>query len=128
MYIRFVVTNKDLGSGKRQGIFQALAEARDDGLLYQYEIDQAKEIHQWFNENLDKPSSFTRSSKPHALKVAISWYKDSAVEHIKHMREIALILESHGIHVDVIQTERPGYIVYEDEFQVTAEPFNETEA
>ncbi len=31
-----------------------------------------------------------------------------------------------SVKVEVIRTERPGYIVYEDEFQVTAEPFAET--
>jgi hypothetical protein len=31
------------------------------------------------------------------------------------------ILENHGIVVDVIRTNRPGYVVYEDEFQVAAQ-------
>ena len=43
------------------------------------------------------------------------------------MREIASVLRAHGLQVDMIKTERPGYIVYEDEYQVTGEPFNETE-
>ena len=38
------------------------------------------------------------------------------------MREIASILERHGIIVNTIYTDRPGYIVYEDEYQITAEP------
>jgi len=42
------------------------------------------------------------------------------------MRELASILEGHGISVELLQTERPGYIVYEDNYQVTAEPFIET--
>ncbi len=42
------------------------------------------------------------------------------------MRLFAVILEAHGIAVDVIQTERPGYVVYEDSVQVAAEPFKET--
>jgi len=97
-------------------------------LLYEYEIERVKEIHKWFNENLEKPSSFNRSSKPHALNKAISWYKDTAKEHIALMRELALILEGHGFDVLVLQTEKPGYIVYEDEHQITAEPYSETGA
>ncbi len=42
------------------------------------------------------------------------------------MRVMAHILEAHGVHTEMIKTPRPGYIVYEDEFQVTAEPFGET--
>lgn len=128
MYIRFVVHLKDEDSGKRQGIFQTLVVVREMGLLYAYEVERVKEIHKWFNNNLDKPSSFNRSSKPHASSKAISWFKDSAKEHIAHMRELGAILEGHGIEVLMLQTERPGYIVYEDEHQITAEPFPETGA
>ena len=126
MYVRFVIHSKDQDSGRRQGIFQTLVEVRKAGLLYDYEEERVKEIHQWFNQNLDKPFSFSRSSKPRALYKAISWYKDSAKEHIAYMRELASILEGHGISVELLQTERPGYIVYEDNYQVTAEPFIET--
>lgn len=128
MYIRFVIHSKDEDSGRRQGIFQALVNAREAGLLYEYEVMRVEEIHNRFNQNLEKPAAFTRSSKPHALNKAISWYKDNAKKHISYMRELASILEGHGIAVDVLQTERPGYIVYEDEYQVTAEPFGETGA
>jgi len=128
VYIRFAVHSKDEDSGRRQGIFQTLVDVRKAGLLYEYEIERVKEIHKWFNENLEKPSSFNRSSKPHALNKAISWYKDTAKEHIALMRELALILEGHGFDVLVLQTEKPGYIVYEDEHQITAEPYSETGA
>ena len=126
MYIRFVVNMKDEDSGKRQGIFQTLVAVREQGLLYEYEVERVKVIHKWFNENLVKPTSFNRSSKPQALNKAISWFKDSAKEQISYMRELATILEGHGIEVMVLQTERPGYIVYEDEHQITAEPFTDT--
>jgi hypothetical protein len=39
------------------------------------------------------------------------------------IRELAAILESHDIATTMLTTERPGYVVYEDEFQVPAEPF-----
>lgn len=42
------------------------------------------------------------------------------------MHELAILLEAHGIIVNVIRTERPGYIVYEDPYQITAEPFSDT--
>lgn len=128
MYIRFVIHSLDEDSGKRQGIFQAIEDVREAGVLHEYEIVRVKEILRWFNTCLSKPSSFTRSSKPHALNKAISWYKDTAKEHISHMRELVSILEAHDITVDILQTNRPGYIVYEDEYQITAEPFKETGA
>ena len=39
------------------------------------------------------------------------------------MHGIVALLAEHGIHARMIQTDRPGYVVYEDPFQVAAEPF-----
>jgi hypothetical protein len=33
------------------------------------------------------------------------------------------VLERHGIYVKKIKTDKPGYLVYEDDWQVVAEPF-----
>lgn len=44
------------------------------------------------------------------------------------MRSLQQILEAHGIRVEIIRTDRPGYIVYEDAYQIAAEPFQDTGA
>jgi hypothetical protein len=59
------------------------------------------------------------------MPVAISWFKPGAREHISKMRELAALLQAHGLAVQQVHTTRPGYVVYEDEFQVTAIPFAE---
>jgi len=85
VYVRFVVHLKDADSGKRKGLFQALFEARRAGLLYDYEEERIKDILKWVDQNLDKPTSFSRSSKPRVFNTAIiSWYKDkdTAKEHM----------------------------------------------
>lgn len=128
MYIRFVIADKDSDSGRRQGVFQALVEASDTGLLYDYEEEQKKSLFQWFNENLKEPISLRRSSKFHTKNKAISWFKDTAIDHIARMRELIAILEAHDIEVQMLQTERPGYITYEDRYQIVAEAFNDTGA
>jgi hypothetical protein len=33
------------------------------------------------------------------------------------------LLEENGVSVRAFKTHKPGYIVYEDEYQVVAEPF-----
>jgi hypothetical protein len=33
------------------------------------------------------------------------------------------MLENHGVSVQMLKTERVGYVVYEDEYQIVAEPF-----
>jgi len=126
MFIRFVVQVHDAHSGRRQGLFQALSDLEHEGALLSHEQASYDEIYNWFRFHLKKPRSFARSSKPHAKNVAISWFKHTATEHIKKMHEMAQILEAHGIVVDVLRSERPGYVVYEDAHQVAAEPFRET--
>ena len=126
MYIRFVVDKLDCDSGKRQGLFQTIGELSEKKLLHKYEEDIVKEIRKWFSNHLEKPDSFTRSSTPHAINKAISWFKPTAKEHIDKMRQLTVIIEGHGFHVHVVSTDRPGYVVYEDEYQIAAEPYSET--
>lgn len=127
-YVRFVIPKNDQDSGRRQGLFQAVSDLERRGNLSSQEHTLYDEVYSWFRKNLRKPRSFTRSSKPHAKAVAISWFKDTASEHIRRMRILVSILDSHGIHVEMLTTDRPGYIVYEDAYQVAAEPFSDTGA
>ncbi len=129
MYLRFVVADIDEDSEKELGVFHAVRNLREDGKLYHYEEDQHDLIRGWFNENLEKPTRFTASKPPFYRKKnkAISWFKDSAHEHLAHVRSLVAILQNHGIPVRMLKTERVGYIVYEDEYQVVAEPFSDTQ-
>ena len=51
------------------------------------------------------------------------WFKPTATEHIAKVREISCILQQNGVYVRLIKAQRPGYVIYEDEYQVVAEPF-----
>ncbi|KRC19405.1 MULTISPECIES: hypothetical protein [unclassified Acidovorax] len=126
MFTRFVVHKNDDDSGRRQGLFQALADLESEGRLQGHHQDIYMELRDWFRHHLKQPSSFARAARPHAKKVALSWFKDSAVEHIRQMRRMSALLAEHDVPVDVLKTKRPGYIVYEDEHQVAAEPFSDT--
>jgi hypothetical protein len=126
MFVRFVIQKNDARSGRRQGLFQALARLEAAKVLLAHEQALYDEIYEWFRTILRTPKRFARSSRPHAKKVALSWFKDTATKHIAKMRAIAEILQRHGIEVEMLCTHRPGYVVYEDRFQVVAEPFSET--
>ena len=58
----------------------------------------------------------------------ISWFKDTAHVHIANIREMASILQRHGIPVTMLKAKRIGYVVYEDEYQILSEPFSDTRA
>jgi hypothetical protein len=36
------------------------------------------------------------------------------------------MLERYGVSVEMIKAKRLGYVLYEDEYQIAAYPFNET--
>jgi hypothetical protein len=125
MFIRFAITQKDRDSSRDSGIFQVAAQLRDTGKLYEHEHNQLRDLLNWFNTHLEKPSRFTASKPPYYRKQqrAISWFKHSANTHISKAREMAAIIEDQGIVVQALMSNRVGYIVYEDEYQVVAEPF-----
>ena len=125
MYLRFVVAEIDEDSQCELGIFHALGHLRDDGKLLPYEVEQHELVREWFNQNLEKPTRFTTAKAPFYRKQnkAISWFKDSAIEHLSRIRALVAILENHGVSVRMLKTDRVGYIVYEDQYQIVAEPF-----
>jgi hypothetical protein len=49
--------------------------------------------------------------------------KDSAHKHLAQIREMIAILQNHDVAVRMLKSRRVGYVVYEDEYQVVAEPF-----
>jgi len=126
MYIRFVVGITDERSGRRKGVFAALGAFKKIPEVSAQDYRSYRTLAEWFNENLDMPSKFSRSSKPNAKPKALSWYKDSAAEYIQRTREVAELLTKYGIEVEMLKTSRPGYIVYESETQIVAEPYKDT--
>ena len=128
MYIRFVVLRANTSTGVRDGVFTTANELRDGDGLSDWEFEEIRQLLAWFGEHLETPTRFNRtSSKGWYRRSArgISWLRTTAVEHVTKMRALVAILESHGHHVTVIKAANPGYIVYEDEHQVVAEPFRE---
>ena len=126
MYVRFVVDKHDEVSGRSMGIFMAMDELLENGSLYEYEKELEDELYKWFKKNLKVPKAQSSKSNYHSKPMAISWFKDTANEHIDKMRQYAEILEAHQISVTQIVTERPGNVVYEDKQQIAAIPFNDT--
>ena len=114
MFVRFVVKQRDPNSGRRQGLFHAAGNLRDSGTLSAQDAADLKNIRDWFNENLRRPTRQAVSPRPHRKAQAISWFKDTAIQHIAKMREFQQVLERYGLDVDMITAHRLGYILFED--------------
>jgi hypothetical protein len=118
-YLRFVIGRKDEESRVEQGIFQAVAQALEWRDITGSDADELNELRRWFSDNLKKPTSFGRAR----LRLGICWFKNGSTEHISRIWEMVRILERNGIYVKKVRTDRPGYVIYEDEWQLVAEPF-----
>jgi len=128
MFLRFVTAELDDESHQELGIFHAARKLRDSGSLSHAEESLLQEIRDWFNNNLEKPKRFASAKPPYYRKRqnGISRFKDSA-QHIRRMREMVVLLEHHDVPTRMIKTARPGYVVYEDEFQIVAVPFADSD-
>ena len=118
-YVRFVIGRKDEDSQVEQGIFQAAAQALEWLSITGSDADELNELRAWFSKNLERPTSFGRDK----LRLGICWFKTGSTEHIFRIWEMVNILERNDIYVKKIRTDRPGYVIYEDEWQLVAEPF-----
>jgi hypothetical protein len=125
-YVRFCIPHRHQISQQPIGAFQAAYVLRDRGQLTPGEREWFDELDQWFKTHLKRPARFASSSRPNAPKRAISWLKLSAADHVTRMRELVALLAHKDVIVDELRTDRPGYVVYEDEHQVVAMPFSDS--
>lgn len=77
------------------------------------------------NRNTPPFANGTKDGAPGKKSKAISWFKDSAHEHTARVRSLVAILRHHEVAVRMLRADRVGYVVYEDEYQIVAEPFAE---
>ena len=128
-FLRFLVSSVNTASGVEGGLFGAAYSLRAAGLLSATERTTLEEHLAWFEQNLAIPERFNRSrSKGYYRRATkgISWFRDTAKEHLARMHELKRIVEANGYIVSLIKEDRVGYVTFEDENQVVAEPFADT--
>ena len=122
MFIRFVSGNVDEDSHVSAGLFTAVFDLMDDPLLRDEEYFVLRELMDWFDAYLKGPFHYRLRPASRAQR-AICWFKPTAHDHLSRAWEMATILERNDVFVRMIKVERTGYILYEDEAQILAEPF-----
>ena len=123
MYIRFVVNEKSEESGQKLGILHAVRYMYDDQEFSVIEAESISRVIDWLAENLESPLDHMNKQKLKKSETYISWFKATANIHINEIRVLASILKEKGVAVEALTTDRPGKIVYEDEFQIFSKPY-----
>lgn len=125
-YVRFETLVTDSDSARPMGFLVSSGElirAVDRNCLFRDEINSQMT---WFADHLPVPGRFNRTtSKGWRRRTArgISWFKPTAHECLDHVHRLVQLLAENGIPIQFRTTARPGYVVYEDDWQVVAEPF-----
>lgn len=117
-YIRFIVRSDHPSRTRCTGVVASLRIAGEEGRLPDYHVDYSNEIFDKLNKDLPCPPFKTSGWSLEC----VSWFKDTppAQEWISVFRDIIAILEDSDLIVGTLTTDRPGVIVYEDDFQVVA--------
>ena len=91
--------------------------------LPDYEIDALLELKDWFNMHLESP--FHHLPRTDRYRKAVCWFKPTAREQLARAWEMVTILERNDVLIWTIRSPKTGYVYYEDEAQVFAEPFGD---
>lgn len=130
MFLRFVHSTTVDGMRAREGFFTAAYDLRAQDGIDASDRKQLEDMLAWFRLNLGLPSKFARSKSKGAYRreqtPGLSWFKPGAKEHLSMAYELADLLGRHGYHIEILKTERPGFVIYEDDVQLIAEPFADT--
>ncbi|HWE72788.1 MAG TPA: hypothetical protein VG328_06485 [Stellaceae bacterium] len=124
--IRFVTQRRSPPDGQRTGIFREAYRLWRADTLPAEERAELRALLDWFDVYLERPRRLRASPSEHAGKTPLSWIRISAAHHIARFRRLAEIVNEASIPVDELLTERPGYVVYRDAYQVVALPFADT--
>lgn len=125
-YVRFVCFQTIGRQRSRLGLFKAIDEAVASEHAESWAIAEACGQSGWFNANLAIPKQFSTGGHTGFGQPGLSWFKPTATEHIQRMHSLKTALEACGIHVEVLTSRDPGLVVWQDEYQIVAEPRGRT--
>lgn len=96
-----------------KGVFSICVQMLRDDVMDEEDADLYREIDDWFAHELPWPEPCKRQEK------VICWFKvDNAEMMMKMMQPVMWLLERYNHPYDVVYTNFPGEIIYEDEYQV----------
>lgn len=98
------------------GVFHAASKLLDAEQLDPWAMQRTEEICDWFDQHLPVPRLEPESRR------AVFWFRSERSDMIQRLWELAILLREHGAYIELVCTTRPGWVRYEDEYQVAAVP------
>ncbi len=129
MFVRFVCQDEAEGMAARSGFFCAAYELRELATLDEFSHERLEGLLGWFRINLKVPTRFNSTKSKGAFRretKGLSWFKPEATQIMDRCYDLIALLEENGYVIETLRSDRIGYVVYEDESQIVAEPFSDT--
>ncbi|MBK1790621.1 hypothetical protein [Persicirhabdus sediminis] len=119
-YYRYCAPYESDYTQQRYGVFIAVWHLIRDKKVSPKDEQAYWEARDWFEENLPIPP-FHAEGNP---RRAITWFKDSVMnsEVVAKLSIYRDIAQRYGTEIELISTEDPGLIIYEDEYQIASAP------
>ncbi len=112
-YVR--IQGKELAANTKyaKGVFSMCWQLIQDDMMEEEDADLYKEIDKWFSEKLPYPPQCMKREK-----VVCFFKTENSEEMMKMINPAMWLLEKYNHPFDVVYTNFPGEIVYEDEYQI----------
>ncbi|HZU74888.1 MAG TPA: hypothetical protein VE990_19170 [Acidimicrobiales bacterium] len=111
--------------GVEVGIFVAVDHLRRAGRLSVEEEQLYFDIDDWFNENLPNPPFYEDGN----TVGAVTWFKrgEATTTMLERLQPLQDLLDRHGVEYELAESEDPGLVIYQDEYQVGVIPHRRRE-
>lgn len=120
MFIRFCKGEIHEESHVAAGLFCAAYDLQLERTLPAHERDAIYELDRWFTGHMKSPFDYLQETEHY--KTAVCWFKPTAREHLARAWELVGILERNDVMIWTIKAPKTGFIHYEDDVQVFAQP------
>ena len=120
-YVRFVVGRRHENPWTLTGVIVTAKDLMKAGKLTAEECEIVQRTFDWFNENVPCPPFQKCLKSKKWSEDAVAWFRSTARTPINKLNKLIKVLRNHGLMVRTMKSDRPGKIVYSDDFQVVAE-------
>lgn len=115
MFLRFQTKSPDPRSGRPTDILVAAHELRDCGKLASDQEQWLRDSLSYFEMHLKVPTA----PKDPKHRRGVSWFRSHS-SMVNRIRELMGFMEANGVSIDIIETDNPGILYYQDAHQVAA--------
>jgi FMN phosphatase YigB (HAD superfamily) len=101
------------------GVFVAVDHLRRAGLLTAEQEALYLDIDDWFHEHLPEPDFYTDGNSVGA----VTWFKTPLPADMQtRVEQLCAILTTHEVALDIVHSDSPGVVIYEDDYQIGVVP------